>query len=59
MRRRKKVDNGRPSSAHGGARAGAVSKKRATVRSQLRILKAFGTFDFDPAYDYKAERRAR
>lgn len=24
---------------------------------QQRILEAFGTFDFDPAYDYKAERR--
>jgi Arc/MetJ family transcription regulator len=28
-------------------------------RRQLRILDAFGTFDFDPAYDYKAERRRR
>jgi hypothetical protein len=28
-------------------------KKR---RRRLRILKAFGTFDFDGAYDYKAER---
>jgi Arc/MetJ family transcription regulator len=26
-------------------------------RKQLRILKAFGSFDFDPDYDYKAERR--
>jgi Arc/MetJ family transcription regulator len=26
-------------------------------RKQLRILKAFGTVDFDPKYDYKAERR--
>ncbi len=25
-------------------------------RKQMRILKAFGTFQFDPAYDYKAER---
>jgi Arc/MetJ family transcription regulator len=24
---------------------------------QQRILGAFGTFDFDPTYDYKAERR--
>jgi Arc/MetJ family transcription regulator len=23
---------------------------------QLRILKSFGTVDFDPKYDYKAER---
>jgi Arc/MetJ family transcription regulator len=26
-------------------------------RKQLRILDAFGKFDLDPAYDYKAERR--
>lgn len=28
-------------------------------RKQLRILDAFGSFDFDPSYDYKAERRKR
>jgi Arc/MetJ family transcription regulator len=28
-------------------------------RKQVRILDAFGAFDFDPAYDYKAERRNR
>ena len=27
-------------------------------RKQLRILDAFGTFDLDPSYDYKSERRA-
>ena len=26
---------------------------------QQRILDAFGTFDFDPAFDYKAERRRK
>ncbi len=26
-------------------------------RKQLRIVEAFGSFEFDPAYDYKAERR--
>jgi len=26
---------------------------------QRRILDAFGTFDFDPSYDYKAERRRK
>jgi Arc/MetJ family transcription regulator len=26
-------------------------------RKQLQMIEAFGTFDFDPAYDYKAERR--
>ena len=28
-------------------------------RKQLRILNAFGSFEFDPDYDYKAERRKR
>lgn len=26
---------------------------------QLKIIEAFGTVDFDPAYDYKAERRRK
>jgi hypothetical protein len=26
---------------------------------QLRILDSFGTIDFDPSYDYKAERRRK
>jgi Arc/MetJ family transcription regulator len=26
-------------------------------RKQQRIVEAFGSFDFDPAYDYKSERR--
>jgi len=28
-------------------------------RKQLRILESFGTVDFDPAYDYKTERRRK
>lgn len=28
-------------------------------RKQMRILEAFGTVDFDPAYDYKTERRRK
>ena len=28
-------------------------------RKQVRILEAFGGFEFDPRYDYKAERRGR
>ena len=28
-------------------------------RKQQRILEAFGNFDFDSDYDYKAERRRR
>jgi Arc/MetJ family transcription regulator len=28
-------------------------------RKQLEILDAFGSFDFDPGYDYKTERLRR
>jgi Arc/MetJ family transcription regulator len=28
-------------------------------RKQLRILEAFGSVDFNPKYDYKAERRRK
>lgn len=48
-------------------RAGGHKTKREAVtaalaeyvqkRKQLRILSAMGTLEFDPAYDYKAERR--
>ncbi|MBS1853368.1 MAG: type II toxin-antitoxin system VapB family antitoxin [Acidobacteria bacterium] len=29
------------------------------LRKQRRVIQAFGTFDFDPAYNYKAERRKK
>jgi len=47
---------------------GHRTKKEAVTRAleeyirrhrQRRILDAFGTFDFDPSYDYKAERRRK
>jgi Bacterial antitoxin of type II TA system, VapB len=28
-------------------------------RKQLDILKLFGTIDYDPSYDYKADRRRK
>ncbi|HJT72292.1 MAG TPA: hypothetical protein VJ731_18985 [Terriglobales bacterium] len=28
-------------------------------RKQIKLIERFGTVDFDPAYDYKAERRRR
>lgn len=50
-------------------RVGGHRTKRATVnealheyiqrRRRLRALKAFGTIDFDPAYDYKRARGKR
>ena len=50
-------------------RVGGHRTKRETVnealkeyiqrRKRLRALKAFGTIEFDPAYDYKRARRMR
>jgi Arc/MetJ family transcription regulator len=50
-------------------RLGGHRTKRETVTAALeqyiqghrqrRILEAFGTIDFDPDYDYKAERRRK
>jgi len=34
----------------------AALKEYVELRSQQRILEAFGTIDFDPTHDYKAER---
>lgn len=31
----------------------------AVRHTQLEILSLFGTIDYDPAYDYKAERRRK
>ncbi len=28
-------------------------------RKQMRVVKLFGTIDYDPRYDYKAERRRK
>jgi Arc/MetJ family transcription regulator len=50
-------------------RVGGHRTKRATVtealeeyirrRRQVEILGAFGTVEYDPAFDYKAQRRRR
>lgn len=32
-------------------------RKRIRRRRQRKILDAFGKFEFDPTYDYKAERK--
>jgi hypothetical protein len=37
----------------------AALSEYVTHRKQLEILSIFGTIDFDPKYDYKAERRKR
>lgn len=37
----------------------AALKEYVNHRKRLGILELFGTIDFDPAYDYKKERRRR
>jgi len=37
----------------------AALSEYVTHRKQLEILSLFGTIDFDPKYDYKAERKKR
>jgi hypothetical protein len=37
----------------------AALSEYVTHRKQLEILSIFGTIDFDPKYDYKAERKKR
>jgi Arc/MetJ family transcription regulator len=51
----------------GARRAGKPKTKKEAVtaalteyirgRKQIRVLEAFGGFEFDPRYDYKSERR--
>ncbi|KAF0246388.1 MAG: hypothetical protein FD180_746 [Planctomycetota bacterium] len=45
--------------AHKSKKDAVTVALQAYVRhlKQLRLLDAFGTVDFDPTYDYKAERR--
>lgn len=37
----------------------AALEEYVRYRQQLRILELAGTIEFDPGYDYKAERRRR
>jgi Arc/MetJ family transcription regulator len=37
----------------------AALKEYVQRRKQLRLLSQFGTIDYDPGYDYKAERRKK
>jgi hypothetical protein len=55
-----KLTGSRPGKdAKAGVERAASSTLDASVRrrNQLRILESFGTVEYDPAYDYKAERR--
>jgi Arc/MetJ family transcription regulator len=37
----------------------AALEEYVQYRRQLRVLELAGTIDYDPAYDYKAERRRK
>jgi hypothetical protein len=37
----------------------AALRQYVQLRCQARIIEAFGTVDYDPNYDYKAQRRKR
>jgi hypothetical protein len=37
----------------------AALSEYVTHRKRLEIISLFGTIDFDPSYDYKAERKKR
>jgi Arc/MetJ family transcription regulator len=37
----------------------AALEESVRQRKRMELIDAFGTFDFDPAYDYKAERRRK
>jgi Arc/MetJ family transcription regulator len=41
------------------AAVNAALEEYVSRRKQLKILDLFGKIDFDPSYDYKAERRRK
>ena len=55
----KLVEEARKIGGHRTKREAVTKALKEYIRrhKQQRILAAFGTVDFDPAYDYKAERR--
>jgi Arc/MetJ family transcription regulator len=55
------IEEARKSGKHKTKKEAVTTALREYIQRhrQRRILDAFGTFDFDPSYDYKAERRRR
>ena len=49
--------NGKAPKEH--SRIGAERIGRKAIKDKRKILEQFGTFDFDPKYKYKAERRRK
>lgn len=57
----KLIEEARRLGAHKSNKEAVTTALREYVKRhrQKRILSDFGTVDFDPAYDYKAERRRK
>jgi hypothetical protein len=57
----KLVEEARLTGGHKTKKAAVTTALEEYVQrhKQQKILAAFGTVDFDPAYDYKAERRRK
>ena len=55
------IEEARKSGKHKTKKEAVTTALREYIQRhrQRRILEAFGTFDFDPSYDYKAERRRK
>ena len=57
----KLIEEARKLGGHKTKKAAVITALEEYVRGrkQQEIIKLFGTFDFDPNYDYKAGRKAR
>lgn len=55
------IEQARKAGGHKTKKEAVTAALREYIRhhKQLRIFEAFGTVDFDPAYDYKAERHRK
>jgi Arc/MetJ family transcription regulator len=55
------IEEARKSGKHKTKKEAVTTALREYIQRhrQRRILEAFGTFDFDPSYEYKAERRSK
>jgi Arc/MetJ family transcription regulator len=57
----KLIEEARKTGGHRTKKEAVTTALREYIQrhKQQRILDAFGTVDFDPTYDYKAERRKK
>ena len=57
----KLIEEARRVGGHKSKKSAVTAALEEYVRrhKQLEIIKSFGTIDFDPGYDYKAERKSK